>query len=87
MNNKELYLSIGIVLLSLSLLFLWFNTDADKTIVIINSIVTTFLGIISIIKIKYLLKSDNKKLISQWILVFIAIIPFIALIFMQSYIF
>ena len=86
-NNKELYLSIGILLLSLSLLFLWLNTETDKTIVIINSIVTTLLGIIPIIKIKYLLKSDNKKLISQWILVFIAIIPFIALIFMQSYIF
>jgi len=87
LNNKELYLSIGILLLSLSLLFLWLNTETDKTIVIINSIVTTLLGIIPIIKIKYLLKSDNKKLISQWILVFIAIIPFIALIFMQSYIF
>ena len=86
-NNKELYLSIGVLLLSLSLLFLWLNTETDKTIVIINSMVTTLLGIIPIIKIKYLLKSDNKKLISQWILVFIAIIPFIALIFMQSYIF
>lgn len=82
---KKLLLSAGISLFSLALIVLWFNSGITRSVAVIQSAMIMILGITPILQMIYSFKLDLKKSKARWFWAGLALIPLIAMVFMQSY--
>jgi CubicO group peptidase (beta-lactamase class C family) len=84
-DSKVLLFAAGIAIFSILLPVLWFNAGVTKLTAVINIAFIVILGMIPVLCFISLFDPDFRKSKSSRFLAGISFIPFLAMIFMQSY--